>query len=590
MNDVTIIIPAYNEAKFIEQAIVSAVTQAQTVIISDNCSTDETREICTKLRKKFNNIVFYEQNENIGSIKNFEFLLSKVTTKYVLHIGAHDYIGKGYVDALKACLEKNSSSVLAFAPFYSIDDEGKVISEDLLEDIEDTLQEPDQSTRVLEVIEQYKKVIFTIFGLFRTDILKKNYDPSPVAGVDCLLLCKCITEGTFVRCDTVRFYRRVLMREETTEAYMKRVQGQSDPLLYDLSYMCEHQMKLLDSIRRDASKQDMFSLERADASMQKLFGKRSLKTLQHTLEKLSKTDQKYILYGAGTDSKIILEHIKETITFIVDKDISKQGTKKSGLEIKSLEELKKHPHKIIISQLGRFELISDELISAYGIEKSRLISPLNNLLYVQSDTLSKGFNTALYWEERYKTGKNSGAGSYNHLAEFKADVINKFIAINNIESCIEFGCGDGNNLSLYKIKKYIGLDVSSKAVEICRNKFMNDASKKFYELEDFMELYPASRYDLSLSLDVIYHLIEEELFERYMTDLFRFSNKFVIIYSSDHEGRVASHVLHRKFTQWVKQKMLHWQLIQHIKNPYPYDEKYPKDTSFADFYIYQKLL
>ena len=59
MNDVTIIIPAYNEAKFIEQAIVSAVTQAQTVIISDNCSTDETREICTKLRKKFNNIVFY---------------------------------------------------------------------------------------------------------------------------------------------------------------------------------------------------------------------------------------------------------------------------------------------------------------------------------------------------------------------------------------------------------------------------------------------------------------------------------------------------------------------------------------------------
>ena len=32
-----------------------------------------------------------------------------------------------------------------------------------------------------------------------------------------------------------------------------------------------------------------------------------------------------------------------------------------------------------------------------------------------------------YWNNRYVKGGNSGAGSYNNLAQFKGDVINNFI-------------------------------------------------------------------------------------------------------------------------------------------------------------------
>ena len=60
-------------------------------------------------------------------------------------------------------------------------------------------------------------------------------------------------------------------------------------------------------------------------------------------------------------------------------------------------------------------------------------------------------NTLSYWENRYKNNGNSGAGSYGRLAEFKADVINNFIAENKITSVIEFGCGDGNQLSLFVV-------------------------------------------------------------------------------------------------------------------------------------------
>tara|TARA_B100000963_G_C22366286_1_gene553845 strand:+ start:310 stop:516 length:207 start_codon:yes stop_codon:yes gene_type:complete len=39
----------------------------------------------------------------------------------------------------------------------------------------------------------------------------------------------------------------------------------------------------------------------------------------------------------------------------------------------------------------------------------------------------RSFSSNSYWEHRYETDGNSGAGSYNELAEFKASVINEFL-------------------------------------------------------------------------------------------------------------------------------------------------------------------
>ena len=51
-----------------------------------------------------------------------------------------------------------------------------------------------------------------------------------------------------------------------------------------------------------------------------------------------------------------------------------------------------------------------------------------------------------YWEERYARGGNSGAGSYNRLAEFKAEYLNRFVSEHEIKTVIEFGSGDGGPL------------------------------------------------------------------------------------------------------------------------------------------------
>ena len=56
-------------------------------------------------------------------------------------------------------------------------------------------------------------------------------------------------------------------------------------------------------------------------------------------------------------------------------------------------------------------------------------------------------NSVEWWERRYSSGGTSGEGSYGRLAEFKAEIVNKFVKENGIDSVVEFGCGDGKQLS-----------------------------------------------------------------------------------------------------------------------------------------------
>ena len=192
-----------------------------------------------------------------------------------------------------------------------------------------------------------------------------------------------------------------------------------------------------------------------------------------------------------------------------------------------------------------------------------------------------------YWEQRYVNGGNSGVGSYGKFAMFKADIINRFVSEHDVKSVIEFGCGDGNQLKLANYPHYLGFDVSETAVSSCRKQFCSDDTKKFR----LMKEYNGERADLALSLDVIYHLIEDSIFENYMATLINASDRYIIIYSSDSDSNLwyeGIHVRHRKFTNWIAANMSCWKAIEHIPNKYPYTGDF-LEGSFADFYIYEKV-
>jgi SAM-dependent methyltransferase len=196
------------------------------------------------------------------------------------------------------------------------------------------------------------------------------------------------------------------------------------------------------------------------------------------------------------------------------------------------------------------------------------------------------FSSAEYWQNRYASNGTSGVGSYNHLAEFKARILNAFVKENGISTVIEFGCGDGNQLALATYPKYIGYDVSQNSIDMCKKLFANDTTKLFLSTKDAR----GEKAELSLSLDVIYHLVEDAVFARYMDDLFSASLKYVVIYSSDtdmDQDGPAIHVRHRKFSNWIAYHRPEWRLIQHIPNKFPM-EKFGSDGSFSEFFIYRQ--
>ncbi len=189
------------------------------------------------------------------------------------------------------------------------------------------------------------------------------------------------------------------------------------------------------------------------------------------------------------------------------------------------------------------------------------------------------FKTSDYWEDRYLSGGTSGEGSYGVKAIYKANELNKITKQYDLKTVIEFGCGDGNNLELYDYKKYIGLDVSRTAIKLCMNKYSMDSDTSFvyYEPEYFKS--GGIIADLSISFEVLFHLVENNIYEKYLEDLFNSTKKYVLIFASNEDRGRNNHMVYREFTRDIPND---FRLIKKIETP-------KSLNMIADFYLFEKI-
>ncbi len=205
-------------------------------------------------------------------------------------------------------------------------------------------------------------------------------------------------------------------------------------------------------------------------------------------------------------------------------------------------------------------------------------------MFRQAVLLSSFTDSKSYWERRYRLGGTSGEGSGGRLAGFKAEILNAFVRDNAVRSVVEFGCGDGRQLALADYPRYLGLDVSRTIIMDCKERFADDPSKSFlwYDPAAAVNIGPFMQGDLALSLDVIYHLVEDESYDRYLADLFTVAGRFVIVYSSDKETpQELPHVRHRRFTRDVAQRFPHFVHRDRIDNRYA-------EESACSFFVFAR--
>lgn len=112
---VSVCVVTYNQENYIQQCLQSIVDQKVSfdfeIIVSDDCSRDDTRSIIQNFKEKYPNLVkIICQEENIGGLKNYSAVHRTAKGEYVCHIDGDDWLCPGklekqvlYLDANKTC-------------------------------------------------------------------------------------------------------------------------------------------------------------------------------------------------------------------------------------------------------------------------------------------------------------------------------------------------------------------------------------------------------------------------------------------------------------------------------------------------------
>jgi glycosyltransferase involved in cell wall biosynthesis len=122
---VSIGIPIYNEARFVNDALCSILAQDYPnleILISDNASSDETLTICRRLIVGRSDVFIHQFETNMGAAENFKYVLQASTGKYFMWASGHDLWDPNYISENVALLETVPTAVVAFGSSAWIDE------------------------------------------------------------------------------------------------------------------------------------------------------------------------------------------------------------------------------------------------------------------------------------------------------------------------------------------------------------------------------------------------------------------------------------------------------------------------------------
>jgi abequosyltransferase len=118
----TIAIPTWNRATILDTALQQLIPQVEAFkndiqfVISDNASTDNTKEIVQKYLDKYTDlsILYYRQKENKGFFGNFSKVKELSTGNFIWILSDDDHVADGFIQKLIETLKINSNIGLLF--------------------------------------------------------------------------------------------------------------------------------------------------------------------------------------------------------------------------------------------------------------------------------------------------------------------------------------------------------------------------------------------------------------------------------------------------------------------------------------------
>ncbi|MEM8898718.1 MAG: glycosyltransferase family A protein [Bacteroidota bacterium] len=171
---VTIGIPTYKGSENIPLAIESLMKQDYQnleILISDNCSPDNTEEVCRALAEKYPQIRYVRQENNLGAIPNFNYVLHHAKGKYFMWLSDDDWLQENIVSTYVDFLENNQDYALVSGKILYWEGEEITYCEEAL-----SFEEEKGIERAAKYYAIWKQGAI-VYGLMRTDWAQKSELP-----------------------------------------------------------------------------------------------------------------------------------------------------------------------------------------------------------------------------------------------------------------------------------------------------------------------------------------------------------------------------------------------------------------------------
>jgi glycosyltransferase involved in cell wall biosynthesis len=130
MGSVSCIIVNYNNEKYLDQCLKSVLSQSRKVdeiIISDDCSTDNSLDIIWGYAKKHDNIVVIENDFNLGVAKNRDKACRYATSDFITTLDSDDYYYPEKIENEIRILEQFPDAI-ASSDAIDVDINGNILS------------------------------------------------------------------------------------------------------------------------------------------------------------------------------------------------------------------------------------------------------------------------------------------------------------------------------------------------------------------------------------------------------------------------------------------------------------------------------
>ncbi|MBF4486015.1 glycosyltransferase [Flavobacterium sp. CSZ] len=198
-NKIACIVASYNYGDYLIEALESVLRQTilpNEILISDDCSDDETQVIAEGYLKKYPTLIKYNRNKtNLGIVDHFNKAISLITSEYIFFLGADNRLFSNYIEECSKILDEKDNIAIAYTDYaffgtrakltyetFPEERKGRIIENELYQicfpefDSRDELLKTLQEGNFIHGSSMFKRSVFNELGGYMKSNIAEDYN------------------------------------------------------------------------------------------------------------------------------------------------------------------------------------------------------------------------------------------------------------------------------------------------------------------------------------------------------------------------------------------------------------------------------